>query len=120
MAPTTAFLILLATLRIASDVFNAADVGQVTVVALLDPSAAFDTVDHDILLRLNISYGVGGTVLRSITSFISNKTQVVNFAGGQSSQTTLTCSVPQGSVSNPILFALNTADFIRTVQSFGV
>ena len=40
-----------ATLRVASDLFNAADAGQVTVVALLDLSAAFDTVDHDILLR---------------------------------------------------------------------
>ena len=44
-----------ATLRVTSDVFNATDAGQVTVVALLDLSAAFDTVDHDILLRrLNI------------------------------------------------------------------
>ena len=40
-----------ATLRVASDIFNAADAGQVTVIALLDLSAAFDTVDHDILLR---------------------------------------------------------------------
>ena len=54
-----------ATLRVASDVFDAADKSQVTVVALLDLSATFDTVDHDILLRrLNISYGVGGIWLR--------------------------------------------------------
>ena len=110
-----------ATLRVASDVFNAADAGQVTVVTLLDLSAAFDSVNHDILLRrLNISYGVGGTVLRWITSFLSNRTQVVNFAGGKSSLTTLTCGVPEGSVSGPILFALYTANVIRIVQSFGV
>ena len=91
-----------------------------TVVALLDSSATFDTVDHDILLRrLNI-YGVGGAVLCWITSFLSNRTQVVNFAGGQPSQTTLTCSIPQGSASGPILFALYTTDVIRIVQSFSV
>ena len=72
-----------ATLRVAFDVFNAADAGQVTVVALLDLSAAFYTADHDILLRrLNNSYGVGGTMLRWITSFLSNRMQVVNFDGG--------------------------------------
>ena len=92
-----------------------------TVVTLLDLSAAFDTVDHDILLRrLNISYGIGGTVLRWITSFLSNRTQVVNFAGGQSSQTILKCGVKQGSVFGSILFAMYTADVIRIAQSFGV
>ena len=61
------------TLRVASDAFNAADAGQVTVVVLLDFSATFDSVDRDILLRrLNI-YGVNGTILRWITSFVSNR-----------------------------------------------
>ena len=92
-----------------------------TVVALLDLSAAFDTVDHDILLRrLNIFYGVGSTVLCWISSFLSNRTQVVNFTGGQSSQTTFTCGVSHGSVSGPILFVLYTTDVIRFTQSIGV
>ena len=53
-----------ATLKIASDILDSADTGHVTILALLDLSAAFDTVDHDILLqRLTRIYGIGGTVL---------------------------------------------------------
>jgi hypothetical protein len=51
-------------LKIASNVFDAADTGQVTLLALLDLSAAFDTVDYDILLqRLEYNNGIHGTVL---------------------------------------------------------
>ena len=50
-----------ATLKVASDIFDSADAGQVTLLALLDLSAAFDTVDHHILLqRLYYTYGIGG------------------------------------------------------------
>ena len=47
--------------KMASDVFDSADAGQLTILALLDPSAAFDTVDHGILLQqLYYSYGIDG------------------------------------------------------------
>ena len=54
-----------ALLKIFSDILDAADSAQVTLLGLLDLSAAFDSVDHDILLtRLRKSYGVGGTALQ--------------------------------------------------------
>ena len=50
-----------ALLRVLSDIFSATDKGEVLLLALLDVSAAFDTVDHSILLnRLSISYGISG------------------------------------------------------------
>ena len=53
-----------ALLKIFSDILDAADSVQVTLLGLLDLSAAFDTVDHDILLtRLQVSYGVSGSAL---------------------------------------------------------
>ena len=110
-----------ATLKIASDIFDAADAEKVTVLALLDLSAAFDTVDHSILLqRLNYTYGVTGTALQWIKSFLTGRSFAVNFQGQQSTRSTLSCSVPQGSVTGPLLFNLYTADVIRIAQSFGV
>ncbi len=110
-----------ATLKVASDVFAAMDAGNLTLLALFDLSAAFDTVDHDILLqRLDHSYGIGGTVLRWFRSFLSGRAQVVNFAGLQSARSLLTCGVPQGSVCGPILFNLYTADVVSIARLFGV
>ena len=54
-----------ATLKVLSDVYQAADMGKITLLGMLDLSAAFDTVDHQILLnRLQHSFDITGTVLQ--------------------------------------------------------
>ena len=96
----------------------AADVGQVTLLGLLDLSAAFDTVDHDILInRLRISFGVRGTALGWIDSFIRKRTQMVNYNDQTSTSSDVECGVSQGSVLGPILFLLYTADMPNIVQN---
>ena len=61
-------------LRLLSDVYGAIDRSQLTLLALFDVSAAFDTVDHDILLeRLHISFGLSGTMLLWLRSFLSER-----------------------------------------------
>ena len=58
------------------------DADHVTLLALIDLSAMFDTVDHDILLvQLEYSYGFRETVLKQIASFLKNRSQTGVFAG---------------------------------------
>ena len=57
-------------LRVVSDILRAVDSGKVALLSLLDLSAAFDTVDHSILLdRLHVAFGIGGAALGWIRTF---------------------------------------------------
>jgi len=72
-----------------------------------------DSVDHEILLdRLRVVFGFRGRVLDWIYSFVSDRIQTVNFAGGQSNWFSILCGVPQRSVLGPLLFILYAADVI--------
>ena len=82
-----------AILKVLSDVYEAADSGKLTLLDLLDLSAAFDTVDHQILLsRMRHSFGISGTGLDWIASYLTGRTQFVRF-NGQSSKTVGTCDL---------------------------
>ena len=80
---------------------------QGTVIAMIDLSAAFDNIDHGILLtRLQQRYGIDGVALRWMRSYLSERTQSVVINRVSSNETTLISGVPQGSVLGPILFSL--------------
>ena len=69
-------------IRVLSDALTAADRLQVTLLGLLDLSAAFDCVDHTLLLqRLALQYGLADGVLQWIRSFVSGRTQKVLYDG---------------------------------------
>ena len=100
-----------AVLKVISDALLAADRGEVTLLYLLDLSAAFDTVDHDILIdRLQAACGIQGTVLSWISSFLKDRTQTVTLAGSRSTTSNVKCGVPKGSFLGPVLFLLYTAE----------
>jgi len=76
-------------------------------------SAAFDTVDHKTLLhRLEVPYGVSDTVHRWFVSYLSRRSQFVRCGSASSLTKAVLFGVPQGSVLEPILFPLYTADLI--------
>ena len=107
--------------QVLSDIFSAIDGGNIALMSMLDMSAAFDTVDHQILLqRLNTSFGISSTVLEWFTSYLSGRLQHVQHSGRSSTTTILSCGVPQGSVLGPILFILYTADVTKIIQKFGL
>ena len=92
-----------------NDLLTALDEGKFSVLVLLDLSAAFDTIDHDILLYcLHHVFGIQGTALSWFRSYLTNRLQMVSTHGIHSDQVELCFGVPQGSVLEPILFILYT------------
>src|SRR6218665_528852 len=105
-------------LRLLSDVYAAIDSSQLTLLALFDVSAAFDTVDHEILLkRLNVSFGFSGTLLLWLRSFLSERSLCVVHGSYRSSWVPAPFGLPQGSVLAPLLFIIYTSDLASLLAS---
>ena len=96
-----------ALLRVQNDVLLAVDRGEAACLVLLDLSAAFDTIDHEILLRsMKFNLGVEGTALEWFRSYLTGRRQSVVIDSVSSTPSSLTYGVPQGSVLGPLLFCV--------------
>ena len=103
---------------VVNDLLQASDSGYVSILSLLDLSAAFDTVDHDILIKRLHTFGCSGTVLDWFTSYLSFRTQSV-FVGHASTPSALKYGVPQSSVLGPLLFTLYTQSLSTVICQSG-
>ena len=96
-------------LNIQSDILLNMAKASVTALTLLDLSAAFDTIDHTILLdRLNVYYGISELALGWFKSYLSIRTHSVKVGSTLSHPAVLHYGEPQGSVLGPVLFSVYT------------
>ena len=97
-------------LRITDSLRNICATGHAAVLVSLDLSAAFDTLDHNILIDiLNRHFNISDLALSWFCSYLSQRSQFVKMDNFSSSLTSLNSGVPQGSVLGPILFSLYTS-----------
>ena len=107
--------------KVFNDLLLAADAGQMSALCLLDLTAAFDTVDHELLLlRLERQFGLRGIVLTWFRSYLTGRSFRVVYSSSTSSTVYIVCSVPQGSVLGPLLFIVYTADLATIAKKHGV
>ena len=98
-----------ALLKVQNDILNSLDQNDVTILVMLDLSAAFDTIDHTTLLyRLEHHFGIAGKPLEWVTSYLNDRFQTVTINGKLSKSVLMKYSVPQGSVLGPKFFTMYT------------
>ena len=92
------------------------DKGNFIGMVLLDLQKAFDTVDHEILLRKLEALGVQNQSVDWFKSYLQERQQVVEISGTSSKPSTITCGVPQGSILGPLLFLIYVNDISSAVK----
>ena len=93
------------------------DKGKTNAVIFLDLRKAFDTVDHNILLKKLSCYGLKGKELSLMHSYLSDRSQCCSIEGMVSDFIPITSGVPQGSILGPLLFIIYVNDLQDVTRS---
>ena len=101
-------------------IYDILENGKFAIATFLDLSKAFDLVNHNYLLRKLEHYGIRGTALNWITSYLQNRRQYVHYNNAKSSMLNISCGVPQGSILGPLFFIIYINDLHQQVNSLHI
>ena len=107
-----------ALLKVANDLFLSPNKGNISVLALLDFSSAFDTIEHPILVhRLHTDFGFTDTVLQWFSSYLTNRTHYISLSNHCSAFAPVHSDVPQSRVLGPMIFTIYTKPLSAIIDS---
>ena len=102
--------------QLADNIYQATDSNMIATLLAVDQSAAFDTVDHSILLRKLRLYNCSLETVAWFRSYLSFRSQFVLIGGKRSNMKTVSSGVPQGSIVGPLLYSIYTNEMSDTIR----
>ena len=100
-----------------NDLYTANNNNEITIAVFIDAMKAFDTVNHQILLKKLKKYGIDGNLLRWIEGYLTDRKQCTIANNIVSSNENIVCGVPQGSVLGPLLFLIYINDISSVIRN---
>ena len=111
----------IALLRVVNDLFLSLSKDNISVLALLDFSSAFDTIDHPILVhRHHADFGFTDAVLQWFSSYLTDRTHYVSLSNHCSDFAPVHSGVPQGFVLGPMLFTMYIRPLSAIIDSHSI
>ena len=110
-----------ALLKVVNDLFLSLNKGNICVLALLDFSSAFDTIDHSILVHhLHTDFGFTDTILQWFSSYLTDRTNYASLSNHCSAFAPVNSGISLGSVIGPMLFTMYAKPLSAIIDSHSI